>query len=172
MEVERGEASRVSAAVVGSAIPMQQDGDHTAGASPVAPVDQQKETAIGEEAVQGQDAGQPVIDANNVKVEQDDAALVEATTKSCHAVIESIRRDEFGLGLELEGVGGRLREVQNARMGRALQRLSAELYSRDTHFVLELVQNAGKNELLGMLVGCILSGHVARRAALVSSSIC
>lgn len=36
--------------------------------------------------------------------------------------------------------GGRLREVQNARMGRALQRLSAELYGKDTHFVLELVQ--------------------------------
>ena len=30
-------------------------------------------------------------------------------------------------------------------MGRALQRLSAELYSRDTHFVLELVQNADDN---------------------------
>lgn len=31
-------------------------------------------------------------------------------------------------------------------MGRALQRLSAELYSRDTHFVLELVQNADDNK--------------------------
>lgn len=36
--------------------------------------------------------------------------------------------------------GGRLCAVQNARMGRALQRLSAELYDKDTHFVLELVQ--------------------------------
>ena len=35
--------------------------------------------------------------------------------------------------------------MQNARIGRALQRLSAELYSRDTHFVLELVQNADDN---------------------------
>ena len=43
---------------------------------------------------------------------------------------------------QITNTGGKLREVQNARMGRALQRLSAELYSRDTHFVLELVQNA------------------------------
>ncbi|GFH15830.1 DUF3883 domain-containing protein [Haematococcus lacustris] len=35
--------------------------------------------------------------------------------------------------------------VQNARMGRALSRLSQELYSRDSHFVLELVQNADDN---------------------------
>ncbi len=31
-------------------------------------------------------------------------------------------------------------QVQNARMGRALARLSQELYSKDTHFVMELVQ--------------------------------
>jgi hypothetical protein len=46
---------------------------------------------------------------------------------------------------QITNTGGKLREVQNARMGRALQRLSAELYSRDTHFVLELVQNADDN---------------------------
>ncbi|WIA32561.1 hypothetical protein OEZ86_003368 [Tetradesmus obliquus] len=34
---------------------------------------------------------------------------------------------------------------QNARLGRALQRLSQELYSSSSHFVLELVQNADDN---------------------------
>jgi hypothetical protein len=100
--------------------------------------------AAGEAAVRGPGAGQHTTDADMVKVEHEEVAITEAATESCRSVIESIRRDEFGLGLELEGVGGRLREVQNARMGRALQRLSAELYSRDTHFVLELVQNAGE----------------------------
>jgi hypothetical protein len=36
-------------------------------------------------------------------------------------------------------------QTQNARVGRALQRLSQELYSKDAHFVLELVQNADDN---------------------------
>lgn len=58
------------------------------------------------------------------------------------AVVESIRREEFGLGLSLDAQAAALRERQNQRMGRALQRLSAELYSKDSHFVLELVQNA------------------------------
>ncbi|WIA32564.1 hypothetical protein OEZ86_003378 [Tetradesmus obliquus] len=35
--------------------------------------------------------------------------------------------------------------AQNARLGRALQRLSQELYSSSSHFVLELVQNADDN---------------------------
>jgi hypothetical protein len=33
--------------------------------------------------------------------------------------------------------------AQNARLGRALQRLSQDLYSSNTHFVLELVQVGG-----------------------------
>lgn len=63
---------------------------------------------------------------------------------SCRAVVEEIRQEEFGLGDDSDAALGqaglRLREVQNARMGRALQRLSHELYSRDSHFVLELIQ--------------------------------
>ena len=31
-------------------------------------------------------------------------------------------------------------------LGRSLQRLSEELYTRDTHFVLELIQNADDNK--------------------------
>jgi hypothetical protein len=105
----------------------------------------------------------------------------------CRAVIERIRREEFGIGLiepknpspQAAGSGTaglpdghpggvahgapptaavvvaggagapeadatrRLLAAQNARMGRALARLSHELYSRDGHFVLELVQVRG-----------------------------
>jgi len=38
-----------------------------------------------------------------------------------------------------------LRQKSNDRLGRALQRLSQDLYSKDVHFVLELVQNADDN---------------------------
>lgn len=69
-----------------------------------------------------------------------DPLLAAVDESACRAVVDAVRRDEFGLGLRLDGEGGRLCAVQNARMGRALQRLSAELYDKDTHFVLELVQ--------------------------------
>ena len=36
-------------------------------------------------------------------------------------------------------------KIQREREGRSLHRLSTELYSKDTHFVLELVQNADDN---------------------------
>ncbi len=46
-------------------------------------------------------------------------------------------------------------------MGRALQRLSAELYSRDTHFVLELVQNSDDNAYApGACVGYCASARL------------
>lgn len=61
--------------------------------------------------------------------------------------MDSIRREEFGLDNDeaLGEAGRKLRTVQNDRMGRALQRLSRELYSTDSHFVLELVQNSDDN---------------------------
>lgn len=45
----------------------------------------------------------------------------------------------FGIGLDLTGPAAELCLVQNARMGRALAKLSSELYSQDVHFALELV---------------------------------
>ena len=36
-------------------------------------------------------------------------------------------------------------QVQQERLGRSLDRLSKDLYSKDTHFVLELIQNADDN---------------------------
>ena len=63
----------------------------------------------------------------------------------CEAIINEIRRDEFGVGIKLNKDGQRLLTVQEERIGRSLDRLSRDLYSKDTHFVLELVQNADDN---------------------------
>ncbi|KAM1596297.1 hypothetical protein ACFX1Z_031314 [Malus domestica] len=60
-------------------------------------------------------------------------------------VIESIRRDEFGLDSSLSNVESIILKKQHARLGRALHCLSQELYSQDSHFLLELVQNADDN---------------------------
>ncbi|PON33820.1 Histidine kinase-like ATPase, C-terminal domain containing protein [Parasponia andersonii] len=65
----------------------------------------------------------------------DDAALV----------IESIRKEEFGLDSRLSNVENGMLKKQHARLGRALHCLSQELYSQDSHFLLELVQNADDN---------------------------
>lgn len=54
-------------------------------------------------------------------------------------VIESIRREEFGLDHNLSVTENKMLEKQHARLGRALHCLSQELYSQDSHFLLELV---------------------------------
>ena len=73
------------------------------------------------------------------------AASGSPGAQQCMAIVEAIRREEFGIGVELDAASSLLRHRQNERIGRALQRLSQELYSKDTHFVLELVQNADDN---------------------------
>ncbi|DBA85049.1 TPA: hypothetical protein ACH3X2_005780 [Trebouxia sp. C0005] len=69
----------------------------------------------------------------------------EDESQRCMAIVNQIRREEFGMNVELDAASSQLRHRQNERIGRALQRLSQELYSKDTHFVLELVQNADDN---------------------------
>ncbi|CAA6667060.1 unnamed protein product [Spirodela intermedia] len=60
-------------------------------------------------------------------------------------VIESIRREEFGLDPSSSCTESSLLKKQHARLGRALYCLSQELYSQDSHLLLELVQNADDN---------------------------
>lgn len=59
--------------------------------------------------------------------------------KDAALVIESIRRDEFGLDPNLSDSESSMLKKQHARLGRALHCLSQELYSQDSHFILELV---------------------------------
>ncbi|XP_058085497.1 protein NO VEIN isoform X2 [Magnolia sinica] len=65
--------------------------------------------------------------------------------KDAALIIESIRREEFGLDPNLKVAENNLLKKQHARLGRALHCLSQELYSQDSHFLLELVQNADDN---------------------------
>ncbi|CAM8975537.1 unnamed protein product [Rhodiola kirilowii] len=60
-------------------------------------------------------------------------------------IIESIRREEFGLDSTRPETENNMLIKQHERLGRALQCLSQELYSQDSHFLLELVQNADDN---------------------------
>ncbi|XP_060075304.1 uncharacterized protein LOC132554994 [Ylistrum balloti] len=77
--------------------------------------------------------------------EEDNLTEEEKRERHCHKIIDNIRRDEFGFGVELNEDGQRLMQVHQERLGRSLDRLSKDLYSKDTHFVLELVQNADDN---------------------------
>ncbi|XP_047140685.1 uncharacterized protein LOC100210004 isoform X2 [Hydra vulgaris] len=66
----------------------------------------------------------------------------------CHKIINDIRCKQFGIGLELGEQEKKLFEILREREGRSLQRLSNELYSNDSHFVLELIQNADDNQYI------------------------
>lgn len=69
----------------------------------------------------------------------------EMNLEEAALVIETIRRDEFGLDQSLSCTENSLLKKQHARLGRALHCLSQELYSQDSHLLLELVQNADDN---------------------------
>ncbi|KAJ0989892.1 hypothetical protein J5N97_008248 [Dioscorea zingiberensis] len=60
-------------------------------------------------------------------------------------IVESIRRDEFGLDPNCNSDENFFLKKQHDRLGRALHCLSRELYSQDSHLLLELVQNADDN---------------------------
>lgn len=53
------------------------------------------------------------------------------------------------MGIELQGEQQLVAAKQREREGRGIKRLSLELYSKDTHFVLELIQNADDNSYPG-----------------------
>lgn len=82
-----------------------------------------------------------------------DAFCADESEKYSKAVIDDLLREEFGVGLHLGPEEEKLVQKQRSREGRGLHRLSSELYSRDTHFVLELVQNADDNSYPDDLCG-------------------
>ncbi|XP_028998254.2 uncharacterized protein wu:fj29h11 [Betta splendens] len=97
---------------------------------------------VSSEAEGGQSEQSETIDPN-----ENDAVGSQPTDTldPQRAVIEDIRKSEFGIGVELTAEGQKLMQVHQDRLGRSLERLSTELYSKDTHFVLELIQNADDN---------------------------
>ncbi len=62
-----------------------------------------------------------------------------------HEIVQMIRTEEFGIGVDFGPVGKKVIQAQYQRLERAVARLSSELYARDCHFVLELIQNADDN---------------------------
>lgn len=68
------------------------------------------------------------------------------SAKNPFDLIERIRREKFGIGLNLSHEGQYLTDQLKSLVGRSLERLSKELYNTDMHFVLELIQNADDNQ--------------------------
>ncbi|KAM4715626.1 uncharacterized protein FYW61_018477 isoform 2-T2 [Anableps anableps] len=95
------------------------------------------------EAESGQSEEQP----DKSDTDEKEADSCQSEDAFCHQknIIEDIRKSEFGIGVELNVEGQKLMQVHQERLGRSLDRLSTELYSKDTHFVLELIQNADDN---------------------------
>ncbi|KAG7491801.1 hypothetical protein MATL_G00007700 [Megalops atlanticus] len=91
----------------------------------------------------GESAGDSGEDAGGD--ESQEGAEAEDRLSQRKAIIDDIRKTEFGIGVELNEEVQKLMKVQQERLGRSLDRLSTELYSKDTHFVLELIQNADDN---------------------------
>ncbi|KXS21942.1 hypothetical protein M427DRAFT_65838, partial [Gonapodya prolifera JEL478] len=117
---------------------------------------------IGGELPREQKSGQPTVptsDSHQVHASSSDSmpapadgsysgtqTAIRGSHDNPHWVVDDIRRSEFGIGVEdaspeVELVLKRQRE----RVERALKRLGTELYSSDTHFALELIQNADDN---------------------------
>ncbi|KAI3791107.1 hypothetical protein L2E82_04713 [Cichorium intybus] len=87
--------------------------------------------------------GNKVIDVIDKRMDhKKDVSRSNNEEESCK-IIECIRREEFGLDPNVKE--DTILKKQHARLGRALHCLSQELYSQDSHFLLELVQNADDN---------------------------
>ncbi|GKF62068.1 histidine kinase-, DNA gyrase B-, and HSP90-like ATPase family protein [Tanacetum coccineum] len=66
--------------------------------------------------------------------------------ESAEKIIECIRREEFGLRSDISATKkSSILKKEHSRLGVALHPLSQELYSQDSHFLLELVRNADEN---------------------------
>ncbi|XP_038160259.1 protein NO VEIN isoform X3 [Cyprinodon tularosa] len=93
------------------------------------------------------ESGQSEEQIDKSEEEEKDVVSCQAEESLCpqKSIIEDIRKSEFGIGVELNAEGQKLMQVHQERLGRSLDRLSTELYSKDTHFVLELIQNADDN---------------------------
>uniref|UniRef100_A0A8C5H5H6 Uncharacterized LOC114481634 n=1 Tax=Gouania willdenowi TaxID=441366 RepID=A0A8C5H5H6_GOUWI len=118
--------------------------------SPPAPVEQPKEDEDLYELLPKTETSDMSCDAEGgPHSDRDDSDAAssqsEDTISPQRAIIEDIRKSEFGIGVELSAEVQKLVQGNQERLGRSLDRLSTELYSKDTHFVLELIQNADDN---------------------------
>lgn len=61
--------------------------------------------------------------------------IEETNLEEAALIIETIRKEEFGLDQTLSYTDKSFLEKQHARLGRALHCLSQELYSQDSHII-------------------------------------
>ncbi|MBS3030005.1 MAG: DUF3883 domain-containing protein [Dolichospermum sp. DET50] len=61
-------------------------------------------------------------------------------------IIEDIRKNTYGIGLQTDQAAQAVIDSIRKSLNSALERLSIDLYSKETHFVLELIQNADDNQ--------------------------
>ncbi|MCX7811237.1 MAG: DUF3883 domain-containing protein [Leptospiraceae bacterium] len=61
-------------------------------------------------------------------------------------IIEDIQKNKFGIGLQTDPKSEKVIEGLMRSLNSALEQLSEDLYSEQTHFVLELIQNADDND--------------------------
>ena len=61
---------------------------------------------------------------------------------TCPQTIKEIRRTRFGIGIEFNDQTAQYRQEQEAMLAQATQALSTGLYCDNSHFILELLQNA------------------------------
>ncbi|KAK1945297.1 hypothetical protein P3T76_003830 [Phytophthora citrophthora] len=88
----------------------------------------------------------PVFSMEPADQEMEEISTTEKASDSCHSFIQDLRKKQFGVGLQIQDEAtNSVLLIQQQRLERALKRLSDELYSESTHFVLELLQNADDN---------------------------
>jgi hypothetical protein len=97
-------------------------------------------------------SGLDVLPNSVVTVQPKQNVQVQLDTSTCRAFIETLRREQFGIGLKLTPETSSIFLAQQKRLERALKRLSDELYSESTHFVLELLQNADDNNYASNII--------------------
>ena len=77
----------------------------------------------------------------NPTIPEIDCKLID----DCKSHVERIRRERYGVDLELTENVKKISDHLKGLVGRSLERLSTDLYNEDIHFVLELIQNADDN---------------------------
>ena len=60
-------------------------------------------------------------------------------------IIDDIRKNQYGIGLAADPISMPVIANMRSKLDRALKLLSVDLYAKDIHFVLELLQNAEDN---------------------------
>ena len=109
-----------------------------------------KEVTSQNEVPKKEEEGGGIVGEEKEKIEvaeeKPEIEIKEEVALTCREFVEKIRREQFGVGIQFGEEEKKILDIHREREGRSLDRLSRELYTKDSHFVLELIQNADDNE--------------------------